>query len=110
MMDYYSSGTNQFLKRSIAANNYDMFDMLIFNNDLIPANRRLDVACDMNVAGDLVVNGTNVETQLATKQDTLSAGAGITIDANNEISYSGATPVTYTEGLNIRPLKYKRTR
>lgn len=101
LMDYYSSGTNQFLKRSAVFDDYDMFDMLTFNNDATPANRSISVDCDMNVAGDLVVNGTNIETQLSSKQDTLSAGAGITIDANNEISYSGATPVTYTQGANI---------
>ena len=47
------------------------------------------------------VNGLDVETELNSKQPLLTAGSGITIDANNEISYSGATPVTYTEGLNI---------
>tara|TARA_R110001632_G_scaffold181648_2_gene301733 strand:- start:1391 stop:4276 length:2886 start_codon:yes stop_codon:yes gene_type:complete len=101
VLEYWNPAQSQFFKRSYVNDDYDMFDMLIFNNDATPANRSINVSCDMTVAGDLVVNGTNVETQIATKQDTLTAGAGITIDANNEISYSGASPVTYTEGLNI---------
>lgn len=101
LMEYWNNAQSQFFKRSAFYDDYDMFDMLTFNNDATPANRSISVDCDMNVAGDLVVNGTNIETQLSSKQDTLSAGAGITIDANNEISYSGATPVTYTAGANM---------
>jgi|GEM_PF-4836963 len=101
VLEYWNPAQSQFFKRSFVYDDYDMFDMLIFNNDATPANRSINVDCDMTVTGDLVVNGTNIETQISSKQDTLSAGAGITIDANNEISYSGATPVTYTEGLNI---------
>ena len=143
LMEYWNSAQSQFIKRSLHNDDYDMFDMLFFNNDATPANRSIDVDCDMTVTGDLVLNGTNIETEIATKQDILTAGtnmnitnndihtspfvsfstvsvngldvetelnskqplltagSGITIDANNEISYSGASPVTYTEGLNI---------
>lgn len=44
-------------------------------------------------------DNTNLATALNGKQNTLTAGANITIDANNEIS---ATDTTYTAGTNVQ--------
>ena len=97
VMEYWNNSQSQFYKRSAHYDDYDMFDMMTFNNDATPANRSIDVDCDMDIVGDLVVNGTNIESELANKQPLLTAGSGITISGNT----ISTNAVTYSAGTNI---------
>jgi hypothetical protein len=68
---------------------YNILNMMYFNNDSVEANRSIDIDCDTDITGDLTINGTNVITEINTKQDTLTAGSDIEITAGNVINYTG---------------------
>ena len=68
---------------------YNILNMMYFNNDSTEANRSIDIDCDTDITGDLTINGTNVITEINTKQDTLTAGTDIEITAGNVINYTG---------------------
>ena len=86
---------NSFITGINAGENYPFYGGFVASGDLTPSNAPFRVDKNGNVVGKEFIAGSH---RLTNKQDKLTAGQNVQIDANNTIS---ATDTTYSAGDNI---------